>query len=511
MKQCVIYARVSSKEQEKEGFSIPAQLELLREYAQRHNLQIAQEFTEAETAKVSGREKFKEMVKFLAQKKSPVILLVEKTDRLYRNFKDYVAVDDLINTRGIEVHLIKEGEILSKEAKSHTKLIHGIKVVLAKNYIDNLSEEVKKGMFQKVKEGGWPWRPPYGYLKEAKQLKPHPEQAQFVRRAFEIYETGMYSLQATISRLYEEGLYFSVDQPKILKGSLQRMLTSRAYIGQIEAYDDIFPGSHEPIVDFILWNNVQKTIGSHTKGKATHKHEFIYRGMIRCGSCGSFFTGEHKKEGRYTYYRCNGKGTKCSEKYINEMALDKIVTETFSSMLVPPEWRENIIGVIRELDSAMEKTVTEEMAKHEAKELKLRKQLRLAYQDKLEGTIDDEMWKTVSQDYQTQLANIADKRAKMGKADLSYYELANFILELADKLNMTWLRGTFDKKQQILNFAASNFFIKDGKVSLELKEPFCYLSKNGDRIKWWANRDAARTFLTLHSETIRRAYQSLVA
>src|SRR3954454_19944311 len=81
--QVVLYARVSSKDQEKEGFSIPAQLRLLRDYATNRGLVIAQEFTDVETAKASGRTNFNEMLLYL--KKHPTVcrtILVEKTDRL---------------------------------------------------------------------------------------------------------------------------------------------------------------------------------------------------------------------------------------------------------------------------------------------------------------------------------------------------------------------------------------------------------------------------------------------
>ncbi len=60
--QAVLYARVSSKEQEKEGYSIPAQLKLLRDHAAVHDLQVVQEFTYVETAKKAGRKAFGEMV-----------------------------------------------------------------------------------------------------------------------------------------------------------------------------------------------------------------------------------------------------------------------------------------------------------------------------------------------------------------------------------------------------------------------------------------------------------------
>ena len=65
MKQAVIYARVSTKEQEKEGYSIPAQLALLQDYAQRNNITVMQTYTEAETAKKAGRVAFTQMKDYL--------------------------------------------------------------------------------------------------------------------------------------------------------------------------------------------------------------------------------------------------------------------------------------------------------------------------------------------------------------------------------------------------------------------------------------------------------------
>src|SRR3954466_5115147 len=94
-KQAVIYARVSSKEQEKEGFSIPAQLKLLKEYAAAQGFPVAQQYVDVETAKQSGRAAFGEMVAHLKARPSVRVMLVEKTDRLYRNLKYWVTVDEL--------------------------------------------------------------------------------------------------------------------------------------------------------------------------------------------------------------------------------------------------------------------------------------------------------------------------------------------------------------------------------------------------------------------------------
>ena len=80
------------------------------------------------------------MLTYLEENPDTRTVLVEKTDRLYRNFKNYVILEDY----ELNIHLVKEGQIISKDSWSHEKLIHGIKVLMAKNFIDNLSEEVKK-------------------------------------------------------------------------------------------------------------------------------------------------------------------------------------------------------------------------------------------------------------------------------------------------------------------------------------------------------------------------------
>ena len=110
--QPLLSARISSKDQEREGFSIPAQQKQLREYAAAHQMTILREFVDVETAKQTGRTGFGEMLTFLGSDPTCRTILVEKTDRLYRNIKDWITVDDLDE---IEVHFVKEAAIVSKQ------------------------------------------------------------------------------------------------------------------------------------------------------------------------------------------------------------------------------------------------------------------------------------------------------------------------------------------------------------------------------------------------------------
>ncbi|TWT60924.1 hypothetical protein Pan54_16560 [Rubinisphaera italica] len=139
----------------------------MRKYAGENGIAIVEEYIDVETAKAAGRTGFNDMVEFF-EKQAKIkdddrrcnTILVEKTDRLYRNLKDYVTLDEL----GVIIHFVKENFVLSPDSHTSELFMHGIKVLMARQYVDNLSEEVKKGMLEKAEQGIWPSKAPLGYL-----------------------------------------------------------------------------------------------------------------------------------------------------------------------------------------------------------------------------------------------------------------------------------------------------------------------------------------------------------
>jgi site-specific DNA recombinase len=233
-KKAVAYARVSTKEQEKEGFSIDAQKKLLGGYAQMNQLTIVKEFIDVDTAKLSGRTHFGEMIRHL--KKHPEIraILVEKTDRLYRNLKDWVTLDEF----DIEIHLIKEGEVLSRDSRSSEKFMHGIKVLMAKNYIDNLSEEARKGMQEKAEQGLWPKRAPVGYQNVLgpdgkKIIEIDPVFGPIVANLFAWYANGNLSLKEVAEKARSAGLVSHVKSGVVATSKIHTTLRNPIYAGEV--------------------------------------------------------------------------------------------------------------------------------------------------------------------------------------------------------------------------------------------------------------------------------------
>src|SRR3989344_7420284 len=134
------------------------------------------------------------------QKQGLKIIICEKVDRLTRSFKDAVMIDEwLEDDEERQVHLVKDSLIMHKNSRSQEKLNWGIRVLFAKNQIDNLSEEVKKGQAQKLKDGWLPTEPPSGYIssgdKGRKIYLIDKQTAPLVREMFQLYGSGMYSLR----------------------------------------------------------------------------------------------------------------------------------------------------------------------------------------------------------------------------------------------------------------------------------------------------------------------------
>jgi len=310
---------------------------LLKEYAGKNNFQVVQEFTDSETAKQAGRTNFNEMLLFLKKNKDVKIILVEKTDRLYRNFKDYVSLDDF---EKLEIHLVKENSVLSENSKSHEKFIHGIKVLMAKNFIDNLSEEVKKGLQQKAEQGFYPSKPPYGYKKADKKFSLIDENtAPFMKKTFELYSEGDKSLETVCEILHQEGFIYKETKTKIGKAQLEHLLKNIFYTGSFKYNGKIFSGLHEPLISKELFQKVQEAFKKDNKPLYRNEHEFIFANLLKCGSCGCSIVAELKK-GKYIYYRCSwGKGKEncTNHSYIRQEELEKQFDEAVKRISVTEE------------------------------------------------------------------------------------------------------------------------------------------------------------------------------
>ena len=484
-RQAVIYARVSSKEQEKEGYSIPAQLKLLKDYAAAQGFSVAHEYVDVETAKQTGRAAFGEMVGYLKAHPAVRVMLVEKTDRLYRNLKDWVTIDEL----GAEIHFPKEGVVLSRGSRSSEKFMHGVKVLMAKNYIDNLSEEARKGMQEKAEQGIWPTKTPLGYQNVTgpdgrKIIAVVPQVAPLIAKLFEWYATGMLSLKELAREARAAGLVHRKSGARVPVSTVHTILRNRLYTGEFEWNGRLYEGRHEPLVARELWERVQGVLdGRHAKKHRRMKHDFAFSGLIACARCGCSVTGEIKKE-RYVYYHCTGYADKCRgepavcrRRHVREEVLE----EQFTDLLGQLHFDNQVLAWVREalqISHADEKREHEEaMARLRAEYDRLQKRIDAMYVDKLDGRIDAPFFDRMSCAWRAEQARCLRDIERHQVAEQSYMDEGVRLLELARDAQRLFERQEPREKRRLLNFVLSNCSWEDGNVVATFRQPFDLLAK----------------------------------
>jgi site-specific DNA recombinase len=483
--RAVMYARVSSREQEKEGFSIPAQLKLLKEYASANGFSVAKEYVDVETAKQTGRGAFGEMVAYLKAYPSVRVMLVEKTDRLYRNLKDWVTLDEL----DVEIHFAKEGLVLSRDSHSSEKFMHGIKVLMAKNYIDNLAEETRKGMTEKAEQGFWPSNAPLGYSNVMrpdgkKAIAPDGKAAPIIRSMFEWYARGDISIREVTKKARAAGLAFRKSGARIPGGTVAKILRNRIYTGRFDWAGKTYEGLHEAIVSIELWERVQATLAGRVGRKArARRRDFAFSGLIECGACGCAIVGEIKKE-RYVYYHCTGYADKCRgnpaacrRKHMREEVLERQFTELLGRL----HFDDDVLMWVRDalrVSHAEERREQEQAIKRlEAECKRLDDRIHAMYADKLDGLIDAAFFQKMSNQWREERDRCRRDIERHQNADKSCLNEGVALLELANDAQRLFAKQESRQKRRLLNFLLSNCTWKDGELSPTFRQPFDMLSE----------------------------------
>ncbi len=474
--QAVLYARVSSEAQEEEGYSIDSQVTLLRGYAARHSLTVVREFVVAESAKASGRAGFGEMVDFLRQTPSCRTLLVEKTDRLTRNMSDLATVGELMQSGGVEIHLVKEGTVLSREARSGEKFMFNIKAAVAQHFIDNLREETAKGLAAKAAAGVFPGHAPFGYRNVSDSagrriIEVVPGMVGPVVKLFEAYSTGRHSIKQVAAMAREMGLAFRLSGKTPPKATIHKLLRNPVYYGAFEFNGKLYQGTHAPMVSRELWDRVQQQLSARPGKHRETKRTFAYGGgLMTCGACGCTI-GASIKKGTYTYYHCSGfKGS-----HVVKAVREEVLTEQFAAALAAlhfddAEVLEWVTVALRESHVVEKREHDESVARLQAEHKKLEDRQHAMYEDKLDGRISVEFFDQKAAEWRAEQARLRGMIDRHQAANNQYLDFGARILELAHRGPELFTSSKPEDKRKLLGFVVQNCTLNDGKVSFEYRE-----------------------------------------
>ena len=178
----------------------------------------------------------------------------------------------------------------------------------SKYYVDALSENTKRGLREKVRNGDYPGRAPFGYLNDArvKRISVDRERAPVVKEVFERYATGKETLESLRHVLWKLGIKTS--QGKLIGPTfISDLLSNPIYYGHFRYAGEVHEGKHEPIISKKLFDAVSAVLNRRWRyWPSENKDEpKPFLGLLHCADCGMGVTCEVQKG--HTYYRCTKK------------------------------------------------------------------------------------------------------------------------------------------------------------------------------------------------------------
>lgn len=480
MKKALAYARVSTKEQAEKGYSIPAQLKAIREYAKSHGFRILDEYVdEGESAKTADRPSFLKMIKRCTKDKTIDAVIVHKIDRFSRNNLDFYTYKAILKREGVRLISVTE----NIEETPAGEFLENIVVAMAQFYSSNLAEEVLKGMKEKFQRGEWPNKAPLGYKNirdgEGKgRIVIDKEKAPLVKQIFRLYATGQYSLRSLSIEMAKRGLK-TRNNKYVSPEYIKKILRNPFYIGKMRMWGEERKGIHKPLIDETLFNQVQNVLNER---KITQdrwqKRDFLLRGLLYCLSCKSRMTAEVHERG--SYYRCQSSiNSKCKEPYIPTKKIEGEIARIYD-LLQPPKKLLNLLKM------EIEETYKNFKAKSKNEVVKLKRKIA-ENEAKIDTLVDNlatktitpEVYKKYYQKYEKEIKEAKDRLAVLEKDYSSSFDFIDKSMILASTISILHRKFSFRQKKKLAKAIFKRIWIKDREIrKIEFNPPFDFLFKD---------------------------------
>ena len=465
-----IYARKSTDVEDKQVLSIEAQLVELREFAKREGLYIAAEYIEKKSAKTTGRPVFG---KLLAEiEKNGGNILAWHPDRLARNSVDGGQIVYLLDTG--KIGTLKFPSFWF-ENTSQGKFMLSIAFGQSKYYVDNLSENTKRGLRQKVRLGLYPSHAPVGYINDvrSKTVIVNKRLAPVVLAAFELYAQGNQTLESVAVFMKSKGITTKSGK-QLTKDQIKRILTNPFYYGHFRYCGEVYEGKHKAIIEKRLFDRVQAVIAKRCHPQKGATAPQVFCGLLRCGVCRMAITAEkkvkHQKNGNtheYTYYRCTRKSKTivCKEPPITEPDLAAQLSGILQSYALPESWATTMGKMLDEDEKKASQTSGLFVAGAQTRLASLQVKLQRLLDSYLDQDIDQNTYRSKQGELMSEKKSLEEQVSKHTLAGTAWVEPMRQWLTQAVSLCEIAKSGDFVAiKDAFLKIDGLNLFLNSKKA-----------------------------------------------
>ncbi len=344
MQRVAIYVRVSTTEQALEGYSIPAQLSLLKKYAETYKYIIYKIYQDAGISgkNIEDRPGLLQLIEDAKLEKFDLVM-IWKLSRLSRSLLDLLSVVNTLNQH--KISLLSYSEHFDTSTPIGKMLLQLLGSI-AEFERNTIIENVKLGMSERFKQGLSKSSIPFGYYYEGKNIYIDEHKSFAIKEIFKRYLEGA-SINNLVDYLNSQGFKNRINRPWRYE-VVFRMLQNEFYIGYVTTgrkdlktskYEKC-KGIHAPIINEELFMKVQKKININKKAAYVRKPDAdqLLSGIICCPLCGKamyYVESFNTKKGCKYYtplYRCGAsnvnrkqcKGFSISKRKVDEQVLKKL-------------------------------------------------------------------------------------------------------------------------------------------------------------------------------------------
>ena len=418
-------------------------------------------------------------------------VLIHKIDRSARNLKDWADLGELIDG-GVEVHFANESLDLHSRGG---RLSADIQAVVASDYIRNLREETKKGLYGRLKEGFYPMGAPIGYLDNGSATPKtiDPDKGPLVRKAFELYGSGQWSIPTLMEELSRRSLR-NRNGGTVSRAGLHTLLRNPFYTGvmRIRASGETYEGNHEALISKNLFDRVQDMLHGRV-GTRVRVHDFPFRRFITCDNCGNSLIGESQK--CYVYYRCHTKT--CPGTNIREEKVSELVTCALTALTFSDQEKALLMARIRELKAAWIASREQELQGLKMKIEQVTERLNRVTDAYLEGALDREMFEERKAVLISERRALSDRRTDYEANRASVPDELQKFVELAGSAYSLYQNASVAKKRRLLRIVMSNCTIRQKSIGFTWRPPFREVAEREKESEGAPSKEIHRTFKVL--------------
>ncbi len=502
-KIAVILVRVSTREQE-EGYSIDAQHNRLKLYCERRGLEVIRTFEVVESSTKGERKKFMEMIRFAEKLRQPVAIVADKVDRVQRSFREYPLLDNLVCCGKIELHFNTENYIIHKDSASQERLMWSMGVIMAQSYVDSMRDNIRRAVDQKIRNGEYTGLAPLGYVnvrdeKGKGNIIIDQDRAPLIRKLFEEYATGLYTLGQMLEKTKEWGLINRTRLKRhLVKSHLYKIINNPFYYGEMRIKGQIFSHRYEPLITRELWEQGQAVLnGWKKKPFKWGGKEFVFRGLITCGVSGKVVTSETQKKtyengstGAWTYLVARNPENPDKKIWVREEKVVEQVEAVLDRLTMPADLFEKVKTYVRQTDNTERDFLRRQVTELRKEETLIQGRMDALTDLLLDKVLSREEYDQKRTSLRSKLAAVDEKIKSQRQCDDNFKDALISLITLAHEAKGLFASSKTEEKRTILNCVFSNLTLNGPTLCYTLRKPFDMMVDRADFAKWSEREDS---------------------